>query len=136
MSTTPIAEYIAAVDRAVEALRSAAAVPPREPITERELEARVADQPVEDLLALSDVITARIVLRAEYTALRVLSEKLKGRIAVSRENNASMGYRDEDRPDGVTRFHIADVHILISETASSLGLTDQWQAYLAHRGDA
>lgn len=134
----PLSPYVDALERAVEDLRKHAATPPApnlSAITEREFEARIDEHGLENLFALDDVLQDRIVRRCRYDALVRVAETLADTIASARSENRLQRYSDEDRPDGISRFRIGDVRLILAEAADRLQVGDAWRVYTASKAD-
>lgn len=95
-------------------------------ITGKEFEARIAEHPIENLGVLNDALIDRIVRRARYDALRAFLRVLASSVEAAQENNRGLGYRDEDRPVGVTELAAAVIRDMVNETARELGVREPW----------
>jgi hypothetical protein len=101
-------------DRTVEAALAATTQPATSPITAKELEARIAEHPLDNLGTLNEVLIDRIVRRAKYDALRmVLAE-----VAFATENAESVC-------DAMLTFD--DVRRMVNAAARASGTIEPWR---------
>jgi hypothetical protein len=128
---TSLAPYVAAIEQIAADMRQQATdpVPARrnDRITLRELELRTDDESLDNLIDLDQALVARIVRRAGFEALRAALVALDAWIEGARASNAKFGYRDEDRPVGVTQFSADDIRRIVNSAAAEFGTVAPWR---------
>lgn len=95
---------------------------PAAPITVPELDARLAEHPLDNLFDLDNTLAGRIVKRAQYDALRKLLDVLDGWIEGARENNEAM-----QRHDDPQIFHAEDIRRMVNDAAREVGTREPYR---------
>lgn len=112
----------------IEQAQQTPAPAPAGPITVAELDARLAEHPLDNLFDLDNTLMDRVVKRARYDALRKMLDVLDGWIEGAKENHEAMEHRNENTGDECWQsFHPDDIRRMVNDAAREVGTREPYR---------